>query len=64
MTVETHVTIEKTSKDLKTCLLGCGALGLGGLVLMFAGSPFGGLLIVLGLGGWVVTKLCIWWNHG
>ena len=59
-----HVVIEKTSKELKSLLLMSGLLAAGGLVLCFAGSPAGVVLIVLGLGGWMVTKVCIWWNHG
>ena len=69
MTKEKTVTIEKTSKKLKSSLLMWWvAFFTGGYLMMSdeAGSDmsvFGTMLLIGSIAGLFVTKLLIWWNH-
>lgn len=64
-------TIQLTSKKLKGQLLASGAAIVIGGVSTIAGAcggcdtitMVGALMFVAGIGGWIVTKVRIWWHH-
>ena len=59
-----HVTVEKTSKDLKAgMLLGCFGIILG-IFIMFASPAAGIAFTALSLVVVIIIKIMIWWNHG
>jgi hypothetical protein len=59
------VTIQKTSKGWKLSRLLAFLCVILGIVVMFAGEPAAGFVIMLGGIAWsTVTRMLTWWNHG
>lgn len=59
-----HVTIEKTAKKFKLQGLLSSCCVVLGFILTANESPVGVLLLVGGIGWYVINRVRIWWNHG
>lgn len=62
------VTTQATAKNLKAQQAISTVVFLVGMALMFAGSGtdtamFGAIIMVLGIIGYVASRLRIWWHH-
>lgn len=60
-------TTQSTSKQLKLESLIASAVLIAGVLITIASSgpsPFGALVIFIGLIWFIVTRIRIWWHHG
>ena len=61
--VETHTTIELTSKKYKLGKLIGGVVTVLGLAIMFSGHDFGGIMAFIGVLIYFGAGVGAWWNH-
>ena len=58
------VTIQRTSKRLKSWLVMANLIQLGGILMLASNTPQTGMWMILGgVIFHVLTRVLIWWNH-
>jgi uncharacterized membrane protein YvbJ len=63
-TGERVVTVQATAKSIKTQQLLATILCCVGIVLIIAENSAGALLVVGGIGWFILTRFMAWWHHG